>query len=113
MTLFAMSPMLLSILHLFPASLLCIIPRRESESPLPLLNPLIPPRHSSAPMPAPVSSSQIAPLPVLTVYRAHMLVMTTLSILAVDFRVFPCELVKREAFAVSLVDILLYSVSEN
>ena len=42
-------------------------------------------------------------LPALTVYRAHMLLMTFLAILAVDFPVFPRSLAKCETFGVSLV----------
>jgi phosphatidylinositol glycan class W len=46
----------------------------------------------------------------LTVYRAHMMLMTVLAILAVDFPVFPRMLAKCETFGVSLVCIL-YSLS--
>lgn len=112
MTLFATSPALLSVLLLFPAGLLLLIPPRQSGTPLPSPNPMTPPspRHSSfslspIPTPVPASVSQVAVLPALTVYRAHMLLMTTLAILAVDFPVFPRALAKCETFGVSLVDI--------
>ena len=46
---------------------------------------------------------KVSHLPALTVYRAHMLLMTFLAILAVDFPVFPRALAKCETFGVSLV----------
>lgn len=42
-------------------------------------------------------------LPFLSVYRAHMMVMTVHSILAVDFPIFPRWLGKTETFGTSLV----------
>lgn len=46
-----------------------------------------------------------AHLPFLTVYRAHMMVMTVHCILAVDFSVFPRVLGKCEDFGTSLMDV--------
>ena len=48
-------------------------------------------------------SGKIAFLPSVTTWRAHMMLMTSLCILAVDFPVFPRELAKCETFGVSLV----------
>lgn len=45
----------------------------------------------------------IAKLPAVTTWRAHMMLMTVIAILAVDFRVFPRSLAKCETFGVSLV----------
>ncbi|KAG6846088.1 hypothetical protein H0H87_006452 [Tephrocybe sp. NHM501043] len=56
---------------------------------------------SGQPSPTP----QIPPLPAVTVYRAHMMLMTILGILAVDFQVFPRALAKCETFGVSLMDL--------
>lgn len=42
-------------------------------------------------------------LSALTTYRAHMLLMTNVCILAVDFRVFPRSLAKCETYGASLV----------
>ncbi|KAG8700346.1 Glucosaminyl phosphatidylinositol (GlcN-PI) nositol acylation protein [Ceratobasidium sp. 394] len=47
----------------------------------------------------------VPPLPALTTYRAHMMLMTVLCILAVDFPVFPRELSKCESWGVSVMDI--------
>ncbi|KAI6041480.1 GWT1-domain-containing protein [Pisolithus marmoratus] len=47
----------------------------------------------------------LPPLPALSTYRAHMMLMTVLSILAVDFRVFPRALAKCETYGVSLMDL--------
>lgn len=47
--------------------------------------------------------SGLSPVPYLTTYRSHMLLMTIIAILAVDFPVFPRFLAKCESFGVSLV----------
>ncbi|KAF5389291.1 hypothetical protein D9757_003397 [Collybiopsis confluens] len=54
---------------------------------------------------SPAPPSKMGPIPSFTTYRAHMLLMTCLAILAVDFPVFPRSLVKCESFGVSLMDI--------
>ncbi|KAG6842408.1 hypothetical protein C0991_007538 [Blastosporella zonata] len=51
------------------------------------------------------TAPQIPPLPAVTIYRAHMMLMTILGILAVDFPVFPRALAKCETFGVSLMDL--------
>ena len=48
-------------------------------------------------------SGRVPFLPSVTTWRAHMMLMTSLCILAVDFPLFPRELVKCETFGVSLV----------
>lgn len=51
------------------------------------------------------------PVPYLTIYRSHMILMTTIAILAVDFPVFPRRLAKCESFGVSLVCAPLFTCS--
>jgi len=48
-------------------------------------------------------SGKVPFLPSVTTWRAHMMLMTSLCILAVDFPIFPRELAKCETFGVSLV----------
>ncbi|KAK0203575.1 GWT1-domain-containing protein [Desarmillaria ectypa] len=97
MTLFANIPALLSILMLIPALGLSSLSHRESGTPLP----------SNASERSDTASAKVIvmPLPFLTTYRAHMLLMTILAILAVDFPVFPRSLAKCESFGVSLMDL--------
>ncbi|KDQ09526.1 hypothetical protein BOTBODRAFT_117080 [Botryobasidium botryosum FD-172 SS1] len=85
-TLAADMPLTLAILLGLPAS--------AANLALPTLSPV-----------APVMSSTtvITPLPFISVYRAHMMLLTILCILAVDFPVFPRSLAKCETFGVSLV----------
>ena len=97
MTLFANQPTIFLVLLSVSAGLLLYLPKPQSGFPLPLRQPLV---SSTAPPSNPV---RIPPLPALTTYRAHMMLMTVLAILAVDFPVFPRSLVKCETFGVSLV----------
>jgi glucosaminylphosphatidylinositol acyltransferase len=113
MTLFANSPWLLSLILLFPTGLLLLLPPREQGTPLPSNGHPSRPTSPIATSPSttslasPLSAPTIAPLPSLTIYRAHMLLMTILAILAVDFPVFPRSLAKCETHGVSLVCSLL------
>ncbi len=109
-TVFANSPALLSLLLAVPTLLLLMLPRRESGTFLPSVL-----RHSRAssrtsntsrdPSPSAALAVPIPPLPALTTYRAHMLLLTFICILAVDFPVFPRQLAKCETFGVSLVSV--------
>jgi hypothetical protein len=104
MTLFANSPGMLSLVLIFPTALLLIVPRRESGTPLPSnLRTPSPNRAQYAPTSPHDQQSPTVQLPALTTYRAHMMLMTVLSILAVDFPVFPRSLAKCETYGVSLV----------
>jgi len=81
-----------------------LVPRRESDTPLPsTLRAPSPSRAQYTPTPPHGQQSPIVQLPALTTYRAHMILMTVLSILAVDFPVFPRSLAKCETYGVSLV----------
>ncbi|KIL66037.1 hypothetical protein M378DRAFT_161257 [Amanita muscaria Koide BX008] len=101
MTAFADSPYTLFSLFAVPAALIVVLfPRREEGTPLPsaLASPTVS-RH------IPVDSNRLAPLPALTTYRAHMMLMTILAILAVDFPIFPRAFAKCETFGISLMDL--------
>lgn len=77
--------------------LLLRLPSPESGTHLPSNHPPAPSASTTR------NAARIPPLPALTTYRAHMMLMTVLAILAVDFPVFPRSLVKCETFGVSLV----------
>ncbi|PCH36925.1 hypothetical protein WOLCODRAFT_127895 [Wolfiporia cocos MD-104 SS10] len=104
-TLFANSPGLLNLIILFTTGLLLLIPRREAGTPLPSNSS--PSRASSPTKEADrsISTLSITPLPALTTYRAHLMLLTCLSILAVDFPVFPRVLAKCETYGVSMMDL--------
>lgn len=51
-------------------------------------------------------------LPAVTTWRAHMILMTVLCILAVDFPIFPRSLAKCETFGVSLVCLSCYLITQ-
>ncbi|OCH86733.1 GWT1-domain-containing protein [Obba rivulosa] len=113
-TLFADTPGLLSLILLFPTGLLLLIPARESGTPLPSsLSPCRVPspsreRDGSSTPTREAGNEQlpaVPPLPALTTYRAHMLLLTFICILAVDFPVFPRSLAKCETFGVSMMDL--------
>ncbi|KAI0318210.1 GWT1-domain-containing protein [Amylostereum chailletii] len=95
-TVFAHSPATFALYVAVPTFLISLIPCRENGTPLP--------SSSSADAPSARRQASLAPLPALTTYRAHMLLLTSLSILAVDFPVFPRMLAKCETYGVSLMD---------
>ena len=97
MTVFANTPAFLSFSLILLAYIVSFFPCQCVGTSLPSQSPML-----SGP-----SSPQISPLPAVTVYRAHMMLMTILGILAVDFPVFPRALAKCETFGVSLVYTLL------
>ena len=97
MTLFANHPTILFALLSVPTGLLLYSPMPKSGTLIPLRQPAVSSTSTAS------NQVQIPPLPALTTYRAHMMLMTVLSILAVDFPVFPRNLVKCETFGVSLV----------
>ncbi|KIY42981.1 hypothetical protein FISHEDRAFT_54404 [Fistulina hepatica ATCC 64428] len=95
-TLFADNGILLSVLLSVPIFLLQLLVQPAFEH-----GPRLPSAAASKTTPQPL----LVPLPALTAYRAHMLLLTCLAILAVDFPVFPRHLAKCETFGVSLMDL--------
>ncbi|KAA1475282.1 GWT1-domain-containing protein [Dentipellis sp. KUC8613] len=107
-TLFADHPTVLILLLVAPtALLLLLIPPRESGTPLPSNSPQASPSVPSRVLRTKggTDTLSIAPLPALSTYRAHMMLMTVLGILAVDFPVFPRALAKCETYGVSIMDL--------
>lgn len=82
-------------------SALLLLHRARTRARIP---PPAPPSGSRSGSRSGVSSSAPA-LRFVTVYRAHMMLMTVLCILAVDFPVFPRALAKAENFGLSLMDL--------
>ncbi|KAH9848063.1 GWT1-domain-containing protein [Lenzites betulinus] len=107
-TVFATSPGLLCLMLLVPTVLLLLLPRRESGTYLPsaLTHSRMSSRDTNAPRESFSSNIiSIPPLPALTTYRSHMLLLTFICILAVDFPVFPRSLAKCETFGASMMDL--------
>nr|ODN94123.1 GPI-anchored wall transfer protein 1 [Cryptococcus depauperatus CBS 7841] len=73
---------------------------KDRRSPVPILKIKKPQRANSK-----EKERNKRSLPFLTVYRAHMMLMTVICILAVDFKVFPRWQGKCEDFGTSLMDI--------
>lgn len=102
MTIYANVPGTLSMLLLVPTAVLLLLPPIERGTPLPIQldeskSDSVTSDHDRS------LRASMSPLPVLSIYRAHMMLMTVLSILAVDFQVFPRALAKCETYGVSLV----------
>ncbi|KAH8174477.1 GWT1 domain-containing protein [Sarocladium implicatum] len=96
-TLYADQPILLSLLLLSPAALVYVLPPSASS------------RRRTARKPRPSNAAQrpdtLAVKPFLTTYRANMMLVTCVAILAVDFRLFPRRFAKVETWGTSLMDI--------
>lgn len=97
-TLYADSPILLSLLLLAPVAIIYAFSHNASSK-----RAKIPPKQSK-------QSKQEAPNPLpkksfLTTYRGGMLVITCIAILAVDFRIFPRRFAKVETWGTSLMDV--------
>ncbi|KAH9173899.1 GWT1-domain-containing protein [Lactarius sanguifluus] len=103
MTLFADRPGILSAALLLPSALVYFLfPPHESGTPLPSGGAPSSPHTSPTLLRAPKPGT--ARLAALSTYRAHMMLVTILAILAVDFPVFPRALAKCETYGVSLMD---------
>ncbi|KAL5335338.1 GWT1-domain-containing protein [Aspergillus crustosus] len=101
-TLYSSAPWLLNLLLISPAILILFSsrPRRVNikAKPPKAATPQNAPDLGSAPQSLPVH-------PFLTTYRAAMMIITCIAILAVDFRVFPRRFAKAENWGTSLMDL--------
>lgn len=99
-TAYSSAPLLLNIFLVTPAILLFVTqPRLRSPQ------KAKPPRKSTAKNDTPEQAGSLPIHPFLTMYRAAMMVVTCVAILAVDFRVFPRRFGKVENWGTSLMDL--------
>jgi phosphatidylinositol glycan class W len=117
MTLFAHHPGTLSAILLLPTAFICFLfPPHQSGTPLPsggsTRGSPVSHRTSTSHHDEPSKQGAGSPeqtdatrLSALSTYRAHMMLVTVLAILAVDFPVFPRSLAKCETYGVSFVRI--------
>ncbi|KAL3469658.1 GWT1-domain-containing protein [Aspergillus californicus] len=97
-TFYSSAPWLLNILLVFPAFLILLTSRsrRAQSKAKPPHKPAL--QYGAAPASLPIH-------PFLTTYRAAMMIITCIAILAVDFRVFPRRFAKAENWGTSLMDL--------
>lgn len=99
-TLFAERPLLLAALTLIAQWPLTAFVRAYWTPPKP--EPLAQPATPTVPL-GPNAMARNRPVAALNAYRAHMMILTCLSILAVDFPVYPRFLAKCESYGTSMV----------
>ncbi|TWU75239.1 Glucosaminyl phosphatidylinositol (GlcN-PI) nositol acylation protein [Metarhizium rileyi] len=96
-TLYASTPVLLILLLLAPVAFVHMLPAHTARKKKPIVPKDV--KNAASPLDAlPVK-------PFLTSYRGAMMVMTCVSILAVDFRLFPRRFAKVETWGTSLMDV--------
>ena len=97
-TAYSSAPVVLDVLFGLPAIILLVITLPKKSPPKVLVK--VPPRDET--------HAGLDPLPVrpfITAYRGGMMIITCLSILAVDFKVFPRRFAKVETWGTSLMDL--------
>ncbi|KAJ2993413.1 hypothetical protein NUW58_g1853 [Xylaria curta] len=102
MTLYADTPLLLCGLFLVPTIFVYALPPNSAIAKK--KKPKLPPA-AQAQNKASNALSTLSTKPFLTTYRGSMLMLTTLAILAVDFRIFPRRFAKVETWGTSLMDL--------
>ncbi|KAL7275090.1 Glucosaminyl phosphatidylinositol (GlcN-PI) nositol acylation protein [Rhizina undulata] len=90
MTLYSSFPVLLILLFIFPAAILHLVPRIKLKHKPRKTNNL---------------ETNLPKKAFITVYRGFMMVITCISILAVDFKIFPRRFAKAENWGTSLMDL--------
>ncbi len=108
MTLFAHRQSTLIAILLLPTAFVCFLfPPYQSGTPLPSGGspraPLVSRHEPSKQGAGSADQTETTRLSALSTYRAHMILVTVLAILAVDFPVFPRMLAKCETYGVSFV----------
>lgn len=100
-TLYSSAPLLLNILIASPALLVLLNPPRARTQ-----QKAKPPREASNELHNVSNQPKFLPIhPFLTTYRAAMMIVTCVAILAVDFRTFPRRFAKVENWGTSLMDL--------
>ena len=97
-TLYSSQPLLLNALLLAPAVLIYTLPPNRGSKKKPKVPPSANAKDASKKLP------DLPVKPFLTTYRAFMIVITMVAILAVDFHLFPRRFAKVETWGTSLMD---------
>lgn len=100
-TLYSDSPALLNVLLITPAVFVYFLPPNVTGR---RKKPRLPPNAQSKSQTSTGPLSLLSTKPFLTTYRATMMIVTCLAILAVDFRLFPRRFAKVETWGTSLMD---------
>ncbi|KAL4871263.1 hypothetical protein BDV12DRAFT_194623 [Aspergillus spectabilis] len=99
-TLYASAPWLLNLLLISPALLILLLNPRPRRT-----NTKAKPPQAAASQDGSDAAMSLPIHPFLTTYRAAMMIITCIAILAVDFRVFPRRFAKAENWGTSLMDL--------
>lgn len=104
-TLYSSAPIILNLLIISPAMFLSLLPPKKTRQKRPHKPDLAKRSKHASPE---GEAENLDPLPVrpfITAYRAAMMIITCLAILAVDFEIFPRRFAKVETWGTSLMDL--------